>query len=77
MSSPASTTICQDASPGRPAVVLRVERLTARAEAYVARCRKALGGLKATGKRTRRVRVILWLARARLAVLRLGLRCFG
>ena len=76
MLSPAATTI-SPTSPGRPAVVLRVERITARAEAYVARCRRALERLRAKGKRTRKVRTILWFARGRLTVLRLGLRCLA
>ena len=67
-----STTICPSTSAG----VLRIERMTARAEAHVARCRRALDRLKLAGKRTRRVGMILWLARGRLAVSRLGLSCF-
>lgn len=51
--------------------------MTARTEAYVARCRRALERLTAAGKRTRRVRTVLWLASGRLAVLRVGLRCFA
>ena len=51
--------------------------MTARAEAYVARCRRVLDRLEAKGKRTRRVRVIQWVASGRLAVLRFGLRCLG
>jgi hypothetical protein len=64
-------------SPVRSAGTLGIERMTARAEADVARCRRALDRLRLAGKRTRRVGVILCLARGRLAVSRLGLSCFA
>ena len=58
----------------RSRAALGIERAAGRADAYAARCLAALGRLRATGKRRRtiRVRVILWCAEARLALLHLG-----
>lgn len=65
-------------SRARSRAALGIERAVGRADAYVARCLAALGRVRATGKRTRkrtiRVRVILWCAEARSALLHLGQR---